>query len=90
MSCSEIDQTFSTESRNRAVDIMDKEGKAYQLQLFSGVEHGFALRGNPENPYERKTHASSPVFSCVIDANVWLQDMSRNRYLSLLWTSILV
>lgn len=33
---------------------MEKEKKEYQLQLFSGVEHGFALRCDLSKPYERK------------------------------------
>ncbi|KAK4508514.1 hypothetical protein PRZ48_002253 [Zasmidium cellare] len=53
LSCSEIDHTFDTASRNLAVDMLREDGKAYHLQLFSGVEHGFALRGDMENPYER-------------------------------------
>lgn len=32
--------------------------KHFQVQLFSGVEHGFALRGDMDNPYERKSSAS--------------------------------
>ena len=54
LSCSEIDHTFPPESRNKAVDILQKAGKPYQLQVFSGVEHGFALRCNLDNAYERK------------------------------------
>lgn len=53
LSCAETDFTFPHEFRNRAVDIMDKENKEYQLQLFSGVEHGFALRCDLSKPYER-------------------------------------
>ncbi|KAI0124805.1 Alpha/Beta hydrolase protein [Xylariales sp. AK1849] len=53
MSCSEIDHTFPTDSRNKAVDILNTKHKPYHLQLFSGVEHGFALRGNMDDPYER-------------------------------------
>lgn len=56
MSCSEIDHTFNTESRAKALAILEHGKKDYHLQLFSGVEHGFALRGNVENPYERKYH----------------------------------
>jgi dienelactone hydrolase len=52
LSCSDIDHTFDTESRRRALDILRKDGKMHQLQLFSGVEHGFALRGNPDDPHE--------------------------------------
>jgi hypothetical protein len=47
--------SLPTESRNRAVDILIQEGKDYQVQLFHGVEHGFALRGNIDNAYERKS-----------------------------------
>lgn len=53
LSCSEIDHTFDTESRRRAIDIIQNGKTPYQLQLFSGVEHGFALRGDMNNPYER-------------------------------------
>lgn len=55
LSCSEIDHTFDTDSRNKAIDILQNEKKCFQLQLFSGVEHGFALRGNMEDPYERRS-----------------------------------
>ena len=53
LSCAEIDHTFGTEARNEAVKILQSGKKPYQLQVFSGVEHGFALRCNLENPYER-------------------------------------
>ena len=33
---------------------MQAARKPYQVQLFQGVEHGFALRGNMEKPYESK------------------------------------
>ncbi|KAI1747600.1 hypothetical protein F4782DRAFT_543407 [Xylaria castorea] len=56
LSCSEIDHTFDTASRRRAIDILQDEKKVYHFQLFSGVEHGFALRGNPDDPYQRKLH----------------------------------
>jgi dienelactone hydrolase len=54
LSCSEIDHTFDVEGRREALDILQREKKVYQYQLFSGVEHGFALRGNMENAYERE------------------------------------
>lgn len=53
MSCAQTDHTFDAESRNKAVDIMDQGGHKYHLQLFAGVSHGFALRGNMDNAYER-------------------------------------
>lgn len=54
LSCSEVDHTFDSPSRRRALDILQAEKATYHYQLFSGVEHGFALRGNPDDPYERE------------------------------------
>lgn len=54
LSCAEVDHTFDSHSRQRALEILQTEKKPYHLQLFSGVEHGFALRGDLENPYERQ------------------------------------
>lgn len=48
------DHTFPLEARQVALDILEAGQKTYQLQLFSGVSHGFALRGNMKNPYERE------------------------------------
>lgn len=53
LSCSEVDHTFDTKSRRRALDILSEAGKTYNLQLFSGVQHGFALRADMTKPYER-------------------------------------
>jgi hypothetical protein len=33
--------------------MMIEDKKTFQVQLFSGVEHGFSLRGNMDVPYER-------------------------------------
>ncbi|RMZ71808.1 short-chain dehydrogenase reductase sdr [Pyrenophora seminiperda CCB06] len=49
LSCSERDHTFDVPSRQRALDILQEGSKTYHYQLFSGVEHGFALRGNPDD-----------------------------------------
>jgi len=56
LSCAEVDHTFDTASRRKALDILQTHDKPHQLQLFSGVEHGFALRGNMQDPYHRKIH----------------------------------
>ncbi|KAF6809851.1 dienelactone hydrolase [Colletotrichum sojae] len=53
LSCAENDKAFPTESRRKAVDILQKEQKIYNLQLFSGVSHGFAVKGDPSDPYQR-------------------------------------
>jgi len=53
LSCAEVDHTFDNNGRRQAIDIMQEGKKTYHLQLFSGVKHGFALRGNMDSPYER-------------------------------------
>ncbi|KAK0439999.1 Alpha/Beta hydrolase protein [Desarmillaria tabescens] len=42
-----IDHTFPLESRRRAEDILIENKASYCFQVFSGVKHGFALRGDP-------------------------------------------
>ncbi|KXS98429.1 hypothetical protein AC578_1770 [Pseudocercospora eumusae] len=71
LSCAEVDHAFGTESRNRAVDIMIEDKKEYNLQLFHGVAHGFALRGNLNNPYERWVKEQS-LKSIVAYCDFWL------------------
>ncbi|PPQ79650.1 hypothetical protein CVT24_010246 [Panaeolus cyanescens] len=48
LSCSEVDMTFPTEERRRAEDILAEIKATYHVQIFSGVVHGFATRGDPE------------------------------------------
>ncbi|KAF9042324.1 Alpha/Beta hydrolase protein [Panaeolus papilionaceus] len=48
LSCAEVDHTFPAESRRRAEDILAEVKATYHVQLFSGVSHGFATRGDPE------------------------------------------
>jgi dienelactone hydrolase len=58
LSCAEEDHTFDLPSRQRALAILRGGKKRYQYQLFSGVQHGFALRCDPKDPYQRKFQAS--------------------------------
>ncbi|UJO16062.1 Hydrolase pyvD [Fulvia fulva] len=53
LSCSEIDQTFPKEFRRRAIDIMDEHKKRYSLQLFQEVSHGFALRADLSDDWQK-------------------------------------
>ncbi|KAJ6516854.1 Alpha/Beta hydrolase protein [Mycena vitilis] len=53
MSCAESDFTFPAEFRRRAEDILVEVKAQYQVQVFSGVKHGFATRGDPEIPDAR-------------------------------------
>jgi len=53
LSCAEVDHTFGLESRRIAEDILVANKAVYHFQVFSGVAHGFAIRGNPEVENER-------------------------------------
>ncbi|KAI9069681.1 alpha/beta-hydrolase [Trametes sanguinea] len=53
MSCAEVDHTFPVESRRRAEDLLVEQKAKYYIQVFSGVEHGFALRGDMSVPIQR-------------------------------------
>ncbi|KAG2140182.1 dienelactone hydrolase [Suillus clintonianus] len=49
----EDDLLFPLASRRRAEDIMVSRKCTYYLQVFSGIKHGFAVRGNPDIDTER-------------------------------------
>ena len=53
LSCAENDHAFDAGSRRKALDILQREKKSYHMQLFHGVAHGFAVRGDPTDPYQR-------------------------------------
>ncbi|KAF7311829.1 Dienelactone hydrolase [Mycena indigotica] len=66
LSCAETDHTFPAESRHRAEALLtershQEQGKSlrFQIQFFSGVSHGFCLRGNMEDAWERYTKEES-------------------------------
>ncbi|KAH7886374.1 dienelactone hydrolase [Phlebopus sp. FC_14] len=53
LSCAEDDHTFPLPSRRRGEDIMIENKKTYYFQVFSGVKHGFAVRGDPSIDQQR-------------------------------------
>ncbi|KAF5351414.1 hypothetical protein D9758_013509 [Tetrapyrgos nigripes] len=59
LSCAETDHTFPLESRRRAEDILVEVKAKYYIQVFSGVKHGFAVRGDPEVGDEPSTSSKS-------------------------------
>lgn len=46
---SEVDQIFTTQLRHESEDTLIKTGQPWQINLFSGVSHGFAVRGDLSN-----------------------------------------
>ncbi|KAJ6613744.1 Alpha/Beta hydrolase protein [Mycena sp. CBHHK59/15] len=53
LSCAETDFTFPLELRRRAEDILVETKAKYEIQVFSSVQHGFAVRGDPDIPDAR-------------------------------------
>jgi dienelactone hydrolase len=47
ISAAETDSIFTTEKRHRSEEILKDVGQPYQINLFSQVEHGFAVRCDP-------------------------------------------
>jgi dienelactone hydrolase len=46
ISAAETDTIFPAEKRYESEEILKKTGMPYQINLYSGVEHGFAVRGD--------------------------------------------
>lgn len=59
---------------------MQKEKKIYHYQLFAGVEHGFALRGDPEDPYQRKPNNQTTCVSLLIIPSRLGEGTESTRY----------
>jgi len=49
ISAAETDSIFPSEKRHRSEEILKQTGQPYQINLYSGVEHGFAVRGDLNN-----------------------------------------
>ena len=45
----EIDQIFTTELRHKSEGILIKTGQPWQINLYGGVSHGFAVRADLSN-----------------------------------------
>ena len=65
LSCAAHDPTFEKENRRRAIDIMDEREHRYQVQIFKRVEHGFALRGDKSDPWQK--HCKDQSFEGTVD-----------------------
>ncbi|KAL4787199.1 Alpha/Beta hydrolase protein [Aspergillus varians] len=53
ITASEIDQIFTTELRHKSEDILIKTGQHWQINLYSGVTHGFAVRADLTNKHHK-------------------------------------
>ncbi|KAJ5788100.1 hypothetical protein N7457_003090 [Penicillium paradoxum] len=50
IAAAETDSIFPTSKRHESEDILVKNGQPYQINLFGGVEHGFAVRADITKP----------------------------------------
>ncbi|KAL5610427.1 hypothetical protein FOBRF1_006544 [Fusarium oxysporum] len=53
IAAAQADNIFPAKLRHRFEEILIETGKPFQINLFSGVEHGFAVRGYPNDPAQR-------------------------------------
>ncbi|GLI80641.1 hypothetical protein PoHVEF18_008998 [Penicillium ochrochloron] len=53
IAAAETDSIFPTAKRHESEEILAKTGQPYQINLFSGVEHGFAVRADISKPIIR-------------------------------------
>lgn len=53
ISCGPEDVVFTTEIRNKTVEILTKNNLFFQLELFAGADHGFQIRGDISKPHIR-------------------------------------
>ena len=47
------------------MDIMDDRGHRYEVQVFKDVEHGFALRGDMSDPWQK--HCKEQSFEGILN-----------------------
>lgn len=50
ISAAQTDTIFTPELRLKSEEILNKNGIQYQIDLYSGTEHGFTVRGDRSNP----------------------------------------
>lgn len=53
ISAAETDTIFTTEKRHKSEAILIETKQPYQINLFSGVVHGFAMRAESSNKTQR-------------------------------------
>lgn len=73
IAAAETDPIFPREKRHRSEEILEslKPAVPYQITLYSGVAHGFAVRGDPEKKISRFAKEQAFV-QAVTWFNEWL------------------
>ncbi|ODQ77405.1 hypothetical protein BABINDRAFT_41676 [Babjeviella inositovora NRRL Y-12698] len=71
ISAAETDNIFPEELRRQTEDTLKEMGATYQISLFSGVEHGFAVRGDLKKPAGKYA-----LEKTLLDQSVWFNAFS--------------
>lgn len=53
IAAAETDEIFPADKRHKSEEILAKGGQPYQINLYSGVVHGFAVRCDTSKKHER-------------------------------------
>ncbi|SPJ70418.1 related to hydrolase related to dienelactone hydrolase [Fusarium torulosum] len=64
IAAAELDDLFTVEKRHESEAILSKSKQDFQINLFSGVHHGFAVKGDLNN--ERQLFAKEQAFSQAV------------------------
>lgn len=71
ISAAETDQIFPAEKRHKSEEILKETKQPYQINLYSGVVHGFAVRG------ELKGQEKYAKESAFLQAVQWFEEYLR-------------
>ena len=74
IAAAETDGIFPAEKRRETEDILQKMTVPYQINLYSDVEHGFAVRGDPSNP--RTKYAKEAAFLQHVE---WFDEFVKGK-----------
>jgi len=72
--CAETDYIFTTEKRRETEDLLKNHTVPYQLFLYSGVEHGYAVKGDLSHAKAR--FAKEQTF---LQAVYWFDEYVKRR-----------
>ncbi|PVH69707.1 dienelactone hydrolase family protein [Cadophora sp. DSE1049] len=53
IAAAELDPIFPREQRHKSEEILSKTGQLYQINLYSGVEHGYGIRADLSKPQNK-------------------------------------
>jgi len=73
IAAAEIDQALTADLRHESEEILKKKGHPYQINLYSGVEHGFAVRTDLSIK-QNKFAKEQAFFQAVAWFDEWLVD----------------